>query len=121
MAIDSSSRPFVVQNSITPRIEEFFNSWCDGSVDHLRTSPLLSSLGAEGEFVTSLRERVAQAQDLLATELAAEPAEVADEIGVRAAQSRLAYLLAVAADHGIDVAAPVRPVLLRASIDEMAR
>ena len=86
-------------------------------MDHLRRSPLLSSLSAEGEFATSLRERIAQARDLLASELA----EMVDDIGVRAAQSRLAYLLAVAADHGVDVALTVQPISLRGSIDEPAR
>ena len=86
---------------------------------------MLSSLGAEGEFATALRERLQQAHDLLECELG----EVVDEIGVRAARSRLAYLLAVAADHGIDVAVAVQPVSMpvsmpvsvRVSVDEMGR
>jgi hypothetical protein len=64
------------------------------------TSPLLRSLGAGGEFATTLRERIGQARGLLER----EQAEASDEIGVRAAQSRLAYLLSVAAEHEIDVA-----------------
>jgi hypothetical protein len=90
-------------------------------VDHRRSSPLLSSLFAQGEFATALRERIEQARDLLDNELA----EVVDEIGVRAAHSRLAYLLAVAADHGVDVTVPATPasmpVSVRVSVDEMAR
>ena len=82
---------------------------------------MLSSLWAEGEFATALRERIEQARDLLECELG----EVVDEIGVRAAESRLAYLLAVAADHGVDVTVPVAPVSMtiavRVPADELAR
>jgi hypothetical protein len=73
-------------------------------VDIPTTAPLLASLGADGEFATTLREGIGQARGLLER----ERAEALDEIGVRAAQSRLTYLLAVAADHEIDVTEPVR-------------
>jgi hypothetical protein len=90
---------------ITPRIEEFFNSWCDDYVDEPIGSPLQSSLRAGGEFATSVRDRIVQARDLLER----EQAEAGDEIGVRAARSRLAYLLAVAADHGVASTSSVAP------------
>jgi len=52
------------------------------------------------EFVTALLERLTHARHLLLHE------EIeADEIGLRAVQSRLAYLLAVAVEHGVDVGA----------------
>ena len=89
-------------------------------MDHQISGPSHSSLRAEGEFATALCERISQARDLLER----EQAEMVDEIGVRAAQSRLAYLLAVAADHGVDVTAPVVPVSMtvavQVSVEEMA-
>jgi hypothetical protein len=86
-------------------------------VYELRSDPLLSSLSAEGEFTTALRDRIVQARDLLER----EQAEAGDEIWVRAAQSRLAYLLAVAADHGVAIASTVAPGSVRVSVEEMAR
>jgi hypothetical protein len=78
---------------------------------------LHSSLRAEGEFATALRERIAQARDLLDR----EQVEGGDDIGVRAAQSRLAYLLAVAADHAVVISPAVAPVSTGFSVGEMAR
>jgi len=90
---------------------------------------LLSSLGAEGEFASALRERIEQARDLVECASTGSVDEVAvgasidpaDEIAMGAARSRLAYLLAVAADHGVDVPSPERPVSTRGSADEPAR
>ena len=89
---------------------------------------MLSSLGAEGEFASALRERIEQARDLVEC-ASTGPADVAvgasidpvDEIAMGAARSRLAYLLAVAADHGVDVPPPERPVSTRGSAAEPAR
>jgi hypothetical protein len=85
-------------------IEDFFNSWCDVLVNDVRKSPLLTSLDNGGAFASTLRERVNQARSLLVR----EQAEVVDDIGVQAAQSRLAYLLQVATEQGIDVDHPPR-------------
>ena len=70
-------------------------------MDKWTARPPLRPLDADGEFASTLRERLGQARSLLELEQAE-----GDEIGVRAAQSRLAYLLAVAAEHEIDVAEP---------------
>jgi hypothetical protein len=73
-------------------------------VDVVRSSPLLVSLDVGGAFASTLRDRVRQARVLLVC----EQGEAVDEIGLQAAQSRLAYLLRLAAEHGIDVEAADR-------------
>jgi hypothetical protein len=90
-------------------------------VDDSRSTPPLSTPAADGEFATTIRERIAQARELLAHELAHDLVET-DEIGVRAAQSRLAYLLGVAAEHqvsGTDVDHPLETT--SNSMDELVR
>ena len=57
------------------------------------------SLQVGGAFATTLRERVVQAREGLRQ----AQEQTADEIGLRAAQSRLRYLLRVATEHGVDV------------------
>jgi hypothetical protein len=61
---------------------------------------------AEGEFGATLREQVNQAHGRVT--LLLERIEAVDDVGVRGAQSRLTYLLRVAAEHGIDIEEPGR-------------